>query len=61
MLQTDFQSFICFKLGSGTGINSWEDIWVGAIPPRESFSILYSLTVDPKVSVADCFDISGNC
>lgn len=41
-------------------IKLWEDRRVGEVPLRESFRILYSLAVDPMVSVAELFDTVFN-
>lgn len=42
-----------FNLGSGSGINFWDDRWVGENLLKESFRMLHSLVVDPWVRVMD--------
>lgn len=56
----DVWKFIRFKLGSGKEIRFWEDRWVRDGLLKESFRILYGLSIDPLDKVVDWFDFLGN-
>lgn len=48
------------KFGSGSEIRFWKDIWVGETKLKDDFRTLYSLAIDLKVLVRDCFQLVGN-
>lgn len=47
-------------MGSGREIRFWEDLWVGNAPLKDSFRILFGLTLNPFSLVKDSFDFERN-
>ena len=47
------ESLALFKLGNGSRIGLWTDIWVGASPLKALFTLLYRIALLPHGSVAD--------
>ena len=40
-------------LGNGTSIRLWLDWWIGPSPLYESFPEIFSITLEPKATIAD--------
>jgi hypothetical protein len=56
---SSFVSFTRFKLGNGSKIRFWDDVWCGELALKEAFPILYGLSGDRDACVADHMDFSS--
>jgi hypothetical protein len=50
-----FSNFLSYKVGDGSRISFWHNVWCGIEPLKHSFSDLYSI-VQNKVSLANYLD-----
>ena len=48
-----FSQFLEFKIGDGSGIHFWSDIWCGVVPLKVSFPELFRITRDKEAYVAN--------
>ncbi|KAJ0585981.1 putative RNA-directed DNA polymerase [Helianthus annuus] len=51
----EIEKHLISKIGSGDKTLFWIDIWVGEIPLRDKFPLLYQLAKDKRVNVKDCY------
>jgi hypothetical protein len=56
---SSFVSFTRFKLGNGSKIRFWDDVWCGESALKEAFPVLYGLSGDRDACVADHMDFSS--
>jgi hypothetical protein len=56
----DFSQHIRYKVGDGSRIRFWHDIWCGALPLRQQFPTLFLLSRDPEAKVADVSLFQGS-
>lgn len=54
-----FWEGVRFKLGDGSSIRFWSDVWVGESLLRLAFPNMYRLAMDPRALVANCFDLGS--
>ncbi|XP_024636145.1 uncharacterized protein [Medicago truncatula] len=52
-----FSNNVCRLMGDGKNTNFWEDVWIGGVSLKESFSRLFELSVEKGVSVFDMFHL----
>uniref|UniRef100_A0A2N9HIV0 Photolyase/cryptochrome alpha/beta domain-containing protein n=1 Tax=Fagus sylvatica TaxID=28930 RepID=A0A2N9HIV0_FAGSY len=48
-----FSQFLEFKVGDGSRIHSWSDVWCGLVPLKASFPELFRITRDKEAYVAN--------
>lgn len=51
-----FSQHIDFKTGNGRKISFWQDKWLGHLPLRELFPVIYRLVLDKEFTVAQCWE-----
>lgn len=54
-----FWEGIRFKLGDGSNIRFWLDVWIGDSPLCLAFPNMYRLALEPRALVVNCFDVES--
>ncbi len=55
-----FLKHISYKVGDGSRIKFWHDIWCGDLPLRQKFPDLFHIARAPEAMVADHFRLQGS-
>ena len=55
-----FSKHITYKVGDGSRIKLWHDIWCGELPLRQKFQDLFHLAQVPDALVADHLHLQGS-
>jgi hypothetical protein len=56
----DFSHHISYKVGDGSRISFWHDIWCGALPLRQLFPTLFLLARDTEAKLVDVSVFQGS-
>jgi len=55
-----FSTFLSYKVGDGSHISFWHDIWCGIKLLKHSFTELYSIARNKEASVSNYLDLSSS-
>jgi hypothetical protein len=55
-----FSNFLSYKVGDGSLISFWHDVWCGIEPLKLSFPELYSIARNKEASVSNYLDLSSS-
>jgi hypothetical protein len=55
-----FSNFLSYKVGDGSHISFWHDVWCGIEPLRHSFSEHYSIARNKEASMPNYMDLSSS-
>jgi len=55
-----FSNFLSYKVGDGSHISFWHDVWFGIEPLKHSFSEHYSIARNKEAYVSNYLDLSSS-
>lgn len=50
---TKFSTFLLYKVGNGSRIHFWHDLWCGDIVLEDAYPTFYNIVVNKEAAVAD--------
>jgi len=60
MVLVSFSNFLSYKVGDGSHIGFWHDLWCGIEPLNHSFPELYSIAQNKEAFVSNYLDLSSS-